>query len=382
MTEYRICSRCVMDTTDTDITFDENGFCNHCNALVKLLQTPPYSLSPRERELEFENIVENIKKEGKNKRYDSIMGVSGGVDSTYLTFKLKEYGLRPLLVHFDNGWNSEIASNNIERVCNRLGFDLHTYVVDWEEFKDIQLSFLKASTPDAEIPTDHGAAALMRQTAIKIGTRYVLSGYNLLRESILPAKWSQGHHDLRYIKGIQRMYGTKKIRHLPRFRLHEYYYWKLIKKLQFIRVLDYIEYDKTEAKRIISEKLGWKDYGGKHCENNYTKIYQSYILPKKFGYDKRRAHFSNLIVIGQMARQLALEELKKPPYDEVMWKNDIDYMINKLGITRATFDEIMALPKKSYFDYPNYPSSFYFKTVAKMIRAFGMKKIFDEASKI
>lgn len=360
MKKYKICKRCVMDTTDPLIEFDENGVCNHCQQAEKALKNEPYSLAFEEKEKRFKKLAEEIKEKGKGKQYDCIIGISGGVDSTYVAYLVKKYGLRPLAVHLDNGWNSELAVMNIENALNKLGIDLYTHVIDWEEFKDLQLSFLKASTPDSEIPSDHAIGALMYQIAEKYGLEYVLTGVNSSSESILPKEWSQGHGDWKYIKSIQKQFGTKKLKTFPHFSIFKQFYWIYIKKIKWISTLDYFDYDKEQAKKFIMDELSWRDYGGKHHESNYTKIYQAYILPTKFGYDKRKAHLSSLIVAGQITREEALEELKKPLYDEKVLNEDIEYLINKFQISRDEFEDIMKAPKKSFSNYPSYTNSWYY----------------------
>lgn len=360
MKNYQICTRCVMDTTDPLIEFDENGVCNHCKQAEKLLAREPYSLPFEEKEKRFKKLAEEIKEKGKGKQYDCIIGISGGVDSTYVAYLVKKYGLRPLAVHLDNGWNSELAVMNIENALNKLGIDLYTHVIDWEEFKDLQLSFLKASTPDSEIPSDHAIFALMYMMAEKYKVEYVLTGMNQSSESILPKEWSQGHNDWKYIKSVHKQFGSKKLKTFPHYSLIKYFNWLYIKKIKWISTLDYFDYDKEKAKKFIIKELSWRDYGGKHHESNYTKIYQAYILPTKFGYDKRKAHLSSLIVAGQITREEALEELQKPLYDEKILKNDIEYLINKFQISQKDFDDIMKAHKKSFDDYPSYYNSWYY----------------------
>ncbi|MFH0816520.1 MAG: N-acetyl sugar amidotransferase [Methanobacteriota archaeon] len=351
---YQICKRCVMDTSDPTIRFDAEGICNHCTSAIGKLSKPPYSLSKEAKRKLLTELVEKIKKSRGPAKYDCIIGVSGGVDSTYVAYLMKEWGLNPLAVHLDNGWNSEIATQNIEHVCKKLGIDLFTHVIDWGEFRDLQLSFLKASTPDSEIPSDHAIYSLMFHQARKEGLKYILAGYNYASESIMPKAWSNGHFDWRYIQGVQKRFGTKQLTTYPHMSYYTFNAFEKIARIKVVSTLDYIEYDKTAAKSFIMDKLGWHDYGAKHHESTYTKFYQSYILPKKFGYDKRRAHLSSLIAAGQMARGGALLELEKSPYDEVQIKDDIKYAVNKLDITEGEFEAIMNAPKKCILDYPNY----------------------------
>jgi N-acetyl sugar amidotransferase len=358
-----------MDTTDPEIQFDEHGICNHCKNAYVQLNSKPYCLKPSEKEKWLERLVSKIKHSGKNKKYDCIIGLSGGVDSSYVAYKVKELGLRPLAVHLDNGWDSELSVKNIENICKKLDIDLFTYVINWEEFKDLQLSFLKASTPDSEIPSDHAIVSVLCQLAEKKNVRYILAGVNFSSESIMPRAWSQGHTDWKYIKGLQRIFGTVPLKTFPhRSRIKQYYY-RFFKRIQLISFLDYFEYDKEKAKIFLMDKIGFRDYGQKHHESNYTKIYQSYILPTKFGFDKRKAHLSSLICAGQITRAKALEIMKEPLYSPKALEEDILYLINKFGISRKKFEQIMALPPKNYRDYTHYQVG-WFVLLGRMILQF------------
>jgi len=342
-----------MDTTDPDISFDDQGICHHCHRYQRDNSQFPDSDT---RKKALAKIIDTIKKEGKGKEYDCVIGVSGGVDSTYVAYLVKELGLRPLAVHLDNGWNSELAVKNIENTLNALNIDLYTYVIDWEEFKDIQLSFLKASTPDSEVPSDHAIFSILRKVSRMYNVKYVINGINIRTESHHALSWSQGHSDFGYIKGIQKRFGSKPIKTFPHgnfFTILEDMY-----SAKWINILNYIEYNKKDAKKIIIEKLGWKDYGGKHFESVYTKFFQGYILPRKFGYDKRKMHFSSLICAGEMTRDEALLELSRPPYPEQEQQTDKEYVIKKFKIQPDEFERIMKLPAKSYFDYPSYYGKF------------------------
>ena len=364
-----------MDTTDPDIKFDENGVCNHCKNALKYFQTAPHCLSANEKEKRLNQFFNKILSERKGNRYDCIIGVSGGVDSTYVAYLLKSSGLNPLAVHLDNGWDSELAVQNIYNICEKLKIDLYTHVIDWEEFKDLQMSFLKASTPDSEIPSDHAIYSIMYKMAEKEKVRYIIAGYNIATESILPKAWSQGHFDWKYIKSIQKKFGTKKLTTFPHYGLFGFLHFLIdgnfAPDVKMINLLDYIQYNKMDAKKIIMKELGWRDYGGKHCESNYTKIYQSYILPVKFGYDKRKAHLSSLICSGQISRAEAINEMQKPLYPEAELNEDLNYLTTKFNITRKDFNDIMALPPKDYDDYPNYMNSWYvwsFRAFYKLVR--------------
>jgi N-acetyl sugar amidotransferase len=359
MKPYRICTRCVMDTSDPDIDFNENGECNLCSEALERLKSKPYSLGPDEKKAALDAIVVDIKSKGNGKRYDCIIGLSGGIDSSYLAFLVKRtLGLRPLAVHLDNGWNSETSMHNIESICKSLDIDLFTYVIDWEEFKDLQLSFLKASTPDSEIPTDHAIVTILYEMAAREKVSYILGGTNFETESILPKAWSRGHTDWRYIKAVQTRFGEKKLKSYPHRSFMKHMKFKLIDRTRWVAPLDYVDYDKDRAKETISRELGWRDYGRKHGESSYTRIFQEYILPVKFGYDKRRGHLSSLIIAGRISREQALSELQKPLYEsEDQKKADIRFICSKFGISEGQFGDILSAPKKTIFDYPSYEKS-------------------------
>jgi N-acetyl sugar amidotransferase len=339
-----------MDTSDPDIEFDENGVCNHCRAYDKMVKGRVFTGDEGKRRLE--QISAKIKKDGAGKKYDCVIGVSGGVDSTFVAYKVKQLGLRPLAVHLDNGWDSELAVNNIHKALKTLDIDLHTHVIDWEEFKDLQLAFLRASTPDSEIPTDHAIVSLLYQMAEKIGVKYIIIGRNVRTETHIAPAWSMGHFDWKYIESVHSQFGHVPLKTFPhRNRRQELYYRE---KQQWVNILDYVDYVKKDAIKILEQELGWQYYGGKHFESIYTRFFQGYILPRKFGYDKRRGHFSSLICSGEMTREQALEALKEPPYPLEMQEADREYVIKKFGITEEEFERIMNLPKKTIYDYPSY----------------------------
>src|SRR5688572_8483556 len=253
---YQMCTRCVMDTTDTEIVFDDNGICNHCKRAEKLIATrlPEY----KSGEYQFDKIVRRMKEAGNGKAYDCIVGVSGGCDSTYAVYILRKAGLRALAVHFDNGWNSELAVKNIENTLRRLDVDLHTHVVDWEEFRDLQLSFLRASVPDAEIPTDHGIWALLYRTAARFGVGYVVSGTNLNTESILPRSWTYYVTDLTYIKDIHKRFGKTQLKTFPHCNIWQFIYYVLVRRIKTVSILNSVEYDKKTAIRVLEQEIGWR----------------------------------------------------------------------------------------------------------------------------
>ena len=350
---YQICSRCIMDTVaDSSITFDGAGLCHHCRRYDALLSSRV--LRGEEGRRALATLVNRIKEDGQRKDYDCIIGVSGGVDSTYVAYLVKQHGLRPLAVHLDNGWDSELAVKNIERVLRKLDIDLYTHVLDWEEFRDLQVSFLKASTPDGEIPTDHAIVAVLWREAARRGIKYFISGMNFATESINVPDWSYGDSDWRYIKDVQRRFGTMELKNFPHFTLsYLLLYLNAIRRVRTISILNYVDYHKQQAMDVLQSELGWMYYGGKHHESIYTRFYQGYVLPKKFGVDKRYGHLSDLVKAGQKTREQALEEMKRPPYPEDVQRQDVQYVCKKLGLKQVECDEIMNAPIKSFRDYKN-----------------------------
>lgn len=349
--EYRICTRCIMDTSDPDIVFDEQGVCNHCHRYDAIAAKRLIPLSERPERLKA--LVARIKQDGKGKDYDCVIGVSGGVDSTYVAYLTHELGLRPLAVHFDNGWNSELAVANIEKTLKRLNIDLFTYVVNWPEFRDLQLSFLKASTPDGEVPTDHAIVALLYRMAVKHRLKHILLGVNVNSEAIMPQKWGYGYSDFRYIRAVHRQFGKVPLKTYPRYTLPHLFSYMFLRKIQLVPILDYIDYQKAEAMRTIEGKLGWVYYGGKHYESIYTRFYQSQVLVEKFGIDKRRAHCANLVLSGQMTRAEALDLLEEPVCPPELAASDREYVLKKFGLSDNGWGDLMGSPVRYFSEYPN-----------------------------
>lgn len=349
---YQICTRCIMDTiADPAIVFDSAGICHHCKRYDDLVSTRV--LRGAQGRTALKSLVDRIKAAGKGRDYDCIIGISGGVDSTYVAYLVKQYGLRPLAIHFDNGWNSELAVKNIESVLRKLDIDLFTYVVDWEEFRALQRSFLKASTPDGEVPTDHAIGALLWREASRRGIKYIVSGMNFATESISVPSWSYGHSDWRYLKDVHRRFSDVKLTTYPHFNLAYLFYVNFIRGVRVVSILNYADYHKEEAKKILQRELGWKDYGGKHHESIYTRFYQGYVLPRKFGVDKRYGHLSDLINAGQVTREQATEEMQQPPYPEALQQQDLIYVSKKLGMSVEQFNRLMREPVKRFTDYKN-----------------------------
>ena len=354
-----------MDTTDPDIVFDGSGVCNHCTDAIKLLHP---AITKTERARRLEELVKEMKDKGRKNQYDCIIGVSGGVDSTYVAWLVKELGLRPLAVHLDNGWDSELAVSNVEKVIRRLGIDLYTYVLDWEEFRNLQLSFIKASVPHCEHPTDHAIVSILYKIADKYKVKYILSGSNLSTESVSVKSWSGGQMDWKYIKNVHKRYGTAKLKNYPHVSGAGLFYYRKVKRIRTVAILEYIDYNKQEAIEFLQKELGWIYYGGKHYESLYTKFFQTCILPEKFHIDKRKTHLSALICSGEMTREEALAALRKEIISPAQRNEDKEYVCKKLGIAEKEFDAYMNEPIKAFSDYPSYENSWYFKMLYPYFR--------------
>ncbi len=362
-----------MDTTDNYIEFDLEGVCNHCRRYESELNKRVYSGEVAKVKLDV--LVKQIKKAGKGREYDCIIGVSGGVDSTYVAYLCNKLGIRPLAIHFDNGWNSELAVRNIEKTLDKLGIDLYTYVIDWEEFKELQLSFLKASTPDGEIPTDHTVNALLFREASKRGIKYLLNGMNFATESISVSSWAYGHSDWRYIKSVHKIFSKVPLRNYPHYTFFNLFWWMVVKRIKYVSILNYIDYNKWKVMEILKSDLAWVYYGGKHYESVYTRFFQGYILPKKFNIDKRRAHYSDLINSGQLNRERALLDLELPAYDDNLFRQDYNFVLKKFELTEEHFDVIMNAPINSFRDYPNNYAMI--SRLKKMLNFLRKKNIFS-----
>lgn len=355
---YRQCTHCVLDTNDDKfIQFDEAGMCTYCHWYQR--EDPRNMFKGKDREKMLADLVARIKRERKHPKYDCIAGVSGGVDSSYTALKLKELGLTPLLVHLDNGYNSEVSNSNVQRMVEHLGFDLHNHAPDWEEFKNIQLAFLRASVMDIELVTDHAMVAYLFNLAAKLDIKFIISGHNFATEGILPEGWYQDKMDLLNIRAIARRFGGVRLHHLPRLSYWRRQYLYLFKGFEGVKLLNFLDYDTVKAKEEIIAKLGWKDYGAKHTESIFTRFYQNYILPTKFHIDKRKAHLATLICSGTMDRQTALNELAKPPYTPEEFKSDLEFVTGKLGITVDEFNAMMKAPIRDHLEFPSYITRHY-----------------------
>jgi len=345
---YRVCTKLVIDTSDPDVTFDDNGVSNYWHDYQEFIARQP---DAEAKAAMLKAAVARLRAYGKGRKYDCILGLSGGVDSSYLAWLAANLGLRPLIVHFDNGWNSELAVANIEQICRKLDLPLHTFVMNWPEFRDLQRAFFKASVLDLEIPTDHMIFGALYKVARQNGIRFILSGNNFSTEWLLPREWYYRKFDLVSIKGIHRRYGELPMKHLPALGLRQAAWYQMRYRMQEIKLLDLIDYRKQEAKALLMSELGWRDYGGKHYESIFTRFYQSYILPRKFGIDKRKAHLSSLILSGQMTREQALAELQQPTYDPQLQEGDKAYVAKKLGFTAAEFEELLTMPARRHEEF-------------------------------
>lgn len=350
---YQVCIRCVMDTSDPEVRFDAQGLCNHC---IEFAEVKAKSWYPNdEGRQRWAAIVDTIKEAGRGKEYDCILGLSGGVDSSYLAIRVHEWGLRPLVVHVDAGWNSELAVANIEAIVRHCGFDLHTHVVDWEEMRDLQLAYLRSGVANQDVPQDHVFFASMYHFATRHGIRYILSGGNFATEGIFPEAWHGSAMDAVNLLAIHRRFGHKHLHTYATISFFEYYIWyPFVKMLRTVRPLNYMPYEKARALAELEATVGYKPYSRKHGESLFTKLFQNYYLPVRFGYDKRRPHFSSLINSGQMSRDEALANLAEPLYDPDELQVDVAYFCKKMRISRDEFDEFMTVPRHSYAEYPNW----------------------------
>ena len=351
--KYQMCSRCVMDSTDPEIVFDDKGICNHCYEFDDVTSKRWFPNDKGKKKLG--EIFEKIKQEGKNNDYDCIIGLSGGVDSSYLALVMKEYGLRPLVVHVDAGWNSELAVHNIEQIVKYCGYDLHTHVMDWQEVKDLQLAYFKSGVANQDVVQDHAFFASLYHFAVQNNIKYVISGGNIATESVFPKSWHHAAMDAINLKAIHKRFGERKLIHYKTISFFKYYfYYPFIKGMTVIRPLNFMPYHKGEALEVLKKQVGYKEYGRKHGESRFTKFFQNYYLPRKFNMDKRRPHLSSHILSGELTRVQALGELQKTLYDEIELREDKAYIAKKLGLS---VDELDKLVNDSGHDYSEYPVS-------------------------
>lgn len=347
----KFCTRCMYDEYVPKIFFDEKGVCNYCKMIDNVDEV--YKAGTEEAEQTFLDIVAQIKKDGRNKKYDVIIGVSGGTDSSYMVLKAVELGLRPLAVHYDNTWNSTIATENIRKVLNGLNVDLYTYVVDNKEMDDIFKSFLLANVPDLDSPTDLALAEVLYRAASKYGVKYIFEGHSYKTEGISPLGYN--YIDGQYIKSVHKMFGKLKMKTFPNMDFFSFMKWIAVKKIKKIRPLWYIKYDKESAKKLLEERFNWKYYGGHHLENRMTAFYHSYYNPVKYGVDQRNNALSASVRSGLMKKEDAISEYTSPPYME---PELFDYFLKRMNFTKEEFEQIMQGPRKNYRDYKTYKSRF------------------------
>jgi N-acetyl sugar amidotransferase len=370
---YQICPNCIMDTSDSNIVFDSRGWCDYCNNYHANIL--PHWHPDERGERELQPVIERIKRDGRGKDHDCLIGISGGVDSSYVTYLAKaKFGLRPLLFHVDAGWNSQQAVNNIEKLVDALGVDLHTEVVDWQEMKDLQLAFFKAQVPHLDTPQDHAFFAALYNFAAKHRFKYILTGANYSTECVRePLEWHYHATDLRQLKDIHRRFGTRPLKTFPLADIFTYkLYYRFVKGVRVVKPLNHVPFRKEEAMQELVDKFGWQKYAHKHYESRFTRFYEGYWLPTKFGYDKRRAHFSSLILTGQLTRSEALERIARPAYDADTLAHDFEYIATKLDLTVPQLEALMAGPNKTYRDYRN--AMTFIELGTRVLRAVGVQR--------
>lgn len=371
--KYKVCTNCVMDTTDRNIIFDEKGVCDHCNTFYKYIK-PHWHTDDRGWN-EITKIAKSIRKAGIGKDFDCIIGMSGGIDSSYLVYLAKvKLNLRPLVFHVDAGWNSQQAVHNIETIVDNLRLDLYTEVIDWEEMKDLQLAYFKSGISSVDTPQDHAFFATMYKFAHKYNVKYILTGGNYSTECIRnPIEWMYYQSDSIQLKDIHNKFGKKPLKNFPMTNiLWHKVYLPYIKNIKVYRPLDFIPYNKEEAIQFLVNEFGFQKYAQKHFESRFTKFYESYWLPQKFGFDTRKVQYSSLIVTGQMSREAALEKLKKPTFDNVTIKQDFEYIATKLGISVKELQMYMDAPNRTYKDFKN--QAWIYNIGAKTMRLLGIEK--------
>lgn len=371
--DYQICANCVMDTSDPKITFDAKGVCDHCRNFYKNI-LPKWQ--PNEAGMKvLMKKVEQIKKAGKGKEFDCIIGISGGADSSYMTYLAKEkLGLRPLVFHVDGGWNSQVAVNNIEKIIDGLKLELFTVVIDWKEMRDLQLAFFKSGVPHIDLPQDHAFVATLYRFAEKHKVKYILNGGNISTECVRnPLDFFYYGTDMWQIRDIHGRFGQVPLVNYPFSGiLRHKVYLRFWKGIEVVKPLDYVPYVKKDAMELLSQKFGWQKYARKHFESRFTKFYEGYWLPKKFGFDTRRVQYSSMILTGQMTREDAMADLAQPPYDEETIAQDFEYISTKLGIPIAELQGYMDAPNKSFRDYRN--QLHLFLAGARVMQVMGLER--------
>lgn len=371
--EYQICTNCVMDTTDSKITFDDKGVCDHCNDFYDNV-LPNWHTDERGHQ-DLEKIIAKIKEDGKEREFDCIMGMSGGADSSYLLHvAVKKYGLRPLVFHVDGGWNSQIAVNNINVMIEKLGLDLYTEVINWEEMKAFQKAYFRAGVSNIDIPQDHAFIATLYNFAAKHKIKYILNGGNISTECVRnPLEWIYYGTDMAQIKDIRKRFCDNPLKTYPFSNVLKHkLYLRYIQRIQVVKPLNYFPYIKEEAMKELEREYGWVPYPQKHFESRFTRFYEGYWLPQKFSFDTRKVQYSSLILTGQMTREEALEKLKLPAITDEDGKHDFEYIANKLDIPVSELQGYFEQPNKTYKDYNNQESMFEFG--AKVLRWLGVER--------
>ncbi|MDF0695201.1 N-acetyl sugar amidotransferase [Rhizobium sp. MC63] len=349
----RVCSFCVMDNSNPSIVFDANGQCNCCRDALN--RKPHEWWTGPEGDIRMRRLIATLKEEGADKPYDAMVGLSGGIDSAFLAhLAARKHGLRLLAVHVDGGWNSEPAVHNIEILVRKLDLDLHTYVIDWQEMRDLQIAFMKASVLNQDIPQDHAFFSTLYRTAAKFGIRHFLSGVNFASESVIPRGFGYPSIDGTHASAIQKRFGSLKLTTYPFMSPLEYIWLTRVRRqLTIHRPLNYIDYNKEEARTELQREYGWRDYGGKHSESRFTKFYQDIYLPKKFNFDKRRLHLSSLIVAGQMTREEALREISTPIISVQDARRETKFVAKKLGLKPEELQSYIEAPPVPHSNFPN-----------------------------
>ena len=349
---YRICARCVMDTSVADITFDASGVCNYCSEF--LAQSAVVLNQTEQRRAErLQSFVDEVKASGRGKRYDCVIGVSGGVDSSWALVQAVQLGLRPLAAHMDNGWNSELAQNNIANLVRTLGVDLHTHVIDWEEYRGLMQAFFDADVIDVELLYDNAMFAVNYQQAARFGVKHILAGTNQATEGMrMPTAWNWLKFDKRNIESLAARNDGLRLRTFPAIGTVEFFWNEFVRRIRWIPFLDYFDYNKARALEVLQSQYGYKPYLYKHYESVFTRFYQGYILPRKFGVDKRRVHLGTLVAAGQMTRDSALQALANIPYPSAAaLEEDRQYFLKKMGWSAAQLDQYVARPERSHAAY-------------------------------
>jgi N-acetyl sugar amidotransferase len=371
--EYRVCSNCVMDTSDSAIQFDDQGVCDHCLGFERNVR-PNWHTDERGRE-NLRKVVGAIKQSGQGKEFDCILGMSGGLDSSYMLHLIvTEFGLRPLVFHVDGGWNTDLAVNNIQMLVEMLGLDLYTEVINWEDMRDFQLAFFKSGVPHIDLPQDHAFIATLYHFANKHGIKYIMNGGNYATECVRnPLEWLYYGTDMSQLKDIRAQFCTRPLKHYPFSSIFFHkIYLRYLKGVKVVKPLDSLPYTKEIAISTLQSLYGWRAYPQKHFESRFTKFYEGYWLPTRFGFDTRRVQYSSLILTGQMTRAEAEEQLQKPGYDQVTIDEEFEYIATKLGITVNELRHYHSMPLKSYRDYKN--QQWVFNIGAKLLKALAIER--------